>query len=107
METVYIVQGSTGAWDTHTKIIIGVYSTKWKAEMARETAIHQDNLVKNQYTPEERARLSEELEKYENMYLKRSEYPENIRAYELWTLTEFLNEQIDIIECELDKPLMK
>lgn len=105
--TVWIIKGSTGFMDSYTTVIIGIASTKWKAEQMRETAIYQNNLVKNQYTQEQKNAFDIEVEKLEDANVDYINWPDEVLSYNRWKLTEWLNEQVSIIECELDKPLMR
>lgn len=105
--TVWIVRGSTGAWDSHANVIIGIASTKWKAEMMRETAIHQNNLARYLYTQEQKNAFDIEVEKLEDANVDYINWPNEVLSYDRWKLTDWLNEQVEIIECQIDKPLMR
>lgn len=105
---VYTVTGSTGTWDTHCKHLIGIYSTMWKAEMAREDAIIQRNEWLNKYTKEQQQKLEDRYEEWgDNEENRDEDMPADLREYSTWRYTDVFNEQIDIQEVEVDTTLLR
>lgn len=64
---VYILEGSSGSWDSYYKFLIGVYDSSELAKEAKERIIGMVKMELSRYSEEEKNRLDAlEDEFYEN-----------------------------------------
>lgn len=104
--TVYIVETFKGYFEDSVKILVGIYSTMWNAERAREAYLIELNILNNKYTKEQCKQYDEEIDEWEDSGKNIADLPNYLKEYEDWeyVIQPFsYSNQVTIKEVELDK----